>query len=112
MNVLSRREEEQLLKSTKARAFKECDPLVKGTLFPSFPVSLPLFLGLSISNIHHNRTQLKSSLTIINTEFVDCTRGKTLSLMWSCKPELRKVEKCIYQLYAQFSFFALHFTNE
>jgi len=31
MNVLSRREEETLLKTTKARALKECDPIVKGT---------------------------------------------------------------------------------
>lgn len=30
MNTLSRREEETLLKSTKARALKECDPVVKG----------------------------------------------------------------------------------
>lgn len=29
MNALSRREEETLLKATKARALKECDPLVK-----------------------------------------------------------------------------------
>jgi len=31
MNALSRREEETLLKTTKARALKECDPVVKGT---------------------------------------------------------------------------------
>lgn len=30
MNALSRREEETLLKATKARALKECDPVVKG----------------------------------------------------------------------------------
>ncbi|KDQ63613.1 hypothetical protein JAAARDRAFT_169627 [Jaapia argillacea MUCL 33604] len=29
MNTLSRREEETLAKATKARALKECDPLVK-----------------------------------------------------------------------------------
>ncbi|KAI0785974.1 hypothetical protein C8Q75DRAFT_808765 [Abortiporus biennis] len=29
MNALSRREEETLLKTTKARALKECDPIVK-----------------------------------------------------------------------------------
>ncbi|KAJ7597163.1 hypothetical protein C8J56DRAFT_919371 [Mycena floridula] len=29
MNALSRREEDALLKTTKARALKECDPLVK-----------------------------------------------------------------------------------
>lgn len=30
MNALSRREEDTLLKATKARALKECDPVVKG----------------------------------------------------------------------------------
>ena len=30
MNALSRREEETLMKATKARALKECDPIVKG----------------------------------------------------------------------------------
>ena len=30
MNALSRREEDALLKSTKAHALKECDPIVKG----------------------------------------------------------------------------------
>ena len=30
MNALSRREEDALLKSTKARALKECDEYVKG----------------------------------------------------------------------------------
>ncbi|KAH7931123.1 hypothetical protein BV22DRAFT_30598 [Leucogyrophana mollusca] len=29
MNALSRREEDTLLKATKARALKECDPIVK-----------------------------------------------------------------------------------
>lgn len=30
MNALSRREEDTLLKTTKARALSECDPVVKG----------------------------------------------------------------------------------
>jgi hypothetical protein len=30
MDTLSRREEEALLKTTKARAQKECDPVIKG----------------------------------------------------------------------------------
>ena len=30
MNALSRREEDTLMKATKAHALKECDPLVKG----------------------------------------------------------------------------------
>lgn len=38
MNALSRREEDALLKSAKARALKECDPIVKGivNIFFSF----------------------------------------------------------------------------
>jgi hypothetical protein len=34
MNALSRREEDTLLKTTKTRALKECDALVKGPHFP------------------------------------------------------------------------------
>lgn len=33
MDTLSRREEEALLKTTKARALKECDEYVKGGYF-------------------------------------------------------------------------------
>jgi COX assembly mitochondrial protein 1 len=33
MNALSRREEDTLAKVTKARALRECDPVVKGTPF-------------------------------------------------------------------------------
>jgi hypothetical protein len=36
--ALSRREEETLLKTTKARALKECDPVVRG-----LPFFLPFF---------------------------------------------------------------------
>lgn len=40
MNTLSRREEDTLMKTTKAYALKECDPIVKGAsksalVFPS-----------------------------------------------------------------------------
>ena len=35
MNTLSRREEETLLKQTKASALKECDPVVKGEALSS-----------------------------------------------------------------------------
>jgi hypothetical protein len=40
MNALSRREEESLLKTTKARAVKACDPVVKGQFH--IPSELPL----------------------------------------------------------------------
>lgn len=48
MDALSRREEETLLKTTKARALKECDPVVKGT---STTQSAFLFLTLP-QNLH------------------------------------------------------------
>jgi hypothetical protein len=35
MNALSRREEDTLLKTTKARALAECDPIVKGSAMNS-----------------------------------------------------------------------------
>jgi hypothetical protein len=38
MNALSRREEESLLKATKARALRECDPIVKGQPLPVLEV--------------------------------------------------------------------------
>ena len=41
MNALSRREEDTLLKTTKARALKECDPAVKGTS----PIESSFFLS-------------------------------------------------------------------
>ena len=37
MNALSRREEEALQKATKARAFRECDPVVKGLTYLLLP---------------------------------------------------------------------------
>lgn len=45
METLSRREEDALLKATKAKALKECDPIVKGAfrlamVFSSFTAAL------------------------------------------------------------------------
>ncbi|KAK0208364.1 hypothetical protein DFS33DRAFT_1302988 [Desarmillaria ectypa] len=37
MNALSRREEDSLLKATKAYALKQCDPVVKGASLPRLP---------------------------------------------------------------------------
>lgn len=41
MNALSRREEETLLKTTKARALRERDAFVKGRGLASFQALLP-----------------------------------------------------------------------
>jgi COX assembly mitochondrial protein 1 len=40
MNALSRREEETLLKTTKARALRECDDFVKGRVLALLKVVL------------------------------------------------------------------------
>ncbi|KAF8223995.1 hypothetical protein L208DRAFT_1369677 [Tricholoma matsutake] len=59
MNALSRREEETLLKTTKARALRECDAFVK--------------------------------------EFADCSSGRTLSVAWTCRTHLNKLQECMVQ---------------
>lgn len=54
MDTLSRREEDALLKSTKERALRECDGLVKG-LFVCLPPHLALpFLLLLIQSITYS----------------------------------------------------------
>ncbi|KAF8973909.1 hypothetical protein BDZ97DRAFT_1648224 [Flammula alnicola] len=60
MNALSRREEETLLKTTKAHALKECDSLVK--------------------------------------EFAACASGRTVSVAWACRDQLKHVQDCMVQL--------------
>ncbi|KAF8203674.1 hypothetical protein BJ912DRAFT_1018426 [Pholiota molesta] len=60
MNALSRREEETLLKATKAHAMKECDNIVK--------------------------------------EFAACASGRTISVAWACRDELKRVQECMVQL--------------
>ncbi|KAF9520859.1 hypothetical protein BS47DRAFT_1286537 [Hydnum rufescens UP504] len=65
MDTLSRREEETLLKSTKERALKECDPVVRG-----------------INNIDP-------------TEFAECATGRTISVVWACRGEYRALQTCM-----------------
>ncbi len=78
MNALSRREEDTLMKAMKARALKECDPVVKGTrifLLPSvFTVFNKLFLA-----------------------FAECATGRTVSVAWACRGQLRSVQECMVQ---------------
>ena len=50
MSTLSRREEETLLKTTKAHALKECDTLVKGAL-TEMSLSSELYLSCSICRL-------------------------------------------------------------
>ena len=51
MNALSRREEETLLKATKARALRECDPVVKGV----FETPLSFIVTNNIQILQHVR---------------------------------------------------------
>ncbi|KAK0233241.1 hypothetical protein IW262DRAFT_1259118 [Armillaria fumosa] len=75
MNALSRREEDSLLKATKAYALKQCDPVVKGASSPHIPT-----IGLTDE-----------------AEFADCMSGRLISVAWACKDKLRVVEKCMIQ---------------
>jgi len=59
MNALSRREEDTLLKATKARALKECDAFVKA--------------------------------------FADCATGRTISVAWACREQLKSLQDCMRQ---------------
>ncbi|PPQ70980.1 hypothetical protein CVT26_014246 [Gymnopilus dilepis] len=59
MNSLSRREEETLLKTTKAYALRQCDELVR--------------------------------------EFAACTSGRTVSVAWACRDQLKTVQDCMIQ---------------
>ncbi|KAF9056281.1 hypothetical protein BJ165DRAFT_1432349 [Panaeolus papilionaceus] len=68
MNSLSRREEDTLLKATKAHAMKECDGVVK--------------------------------------EFAACASGRTISVAWSCRDQLKVVQDCMVRLYVFRSTFA------
>ena len=80
MNALSRREEDTLLKATKAHALKECDPLVKGaqnTLIPTASLDVAELSG---------------------AEFAECATGRTVSVTWACKGKYKEVQECISRL--------------
>ncbi|KAG0239683.1 hypothetical protein BGW41_007566 [Actinomortierella wolfii] len=63
MHVLTRAEEEVLFKAMKAKALKECDPIVK--------------------------------------EFVECTHGKTVTVLWACRAQHKAMNKCLMALTTQ-----------
>ncbi|KAF7965660.1 hypothetical protein HWV62_42404 [Athelia sp. TMB] len=71
MNALSRREEDTLLKTTKARALKECDAFVKGA---ATPLSCQFYVA-----------------------FAECATGRTLSVAWACKANYKAVQDCMVQ---------------
>jgi COX assembly protein 1 len=77
MSTLSRREEETLLKTTKAHALKECDTLVKGALTA---------MSLSLLNF------------TFHVAFADCAAGRTVSVAWACREKFRAIQECMYQL--------------
>lgn len=77
METLSRREEDALMKTAKARALKECDTVVKG-------VSAPFL-------------ELTTSSAICTPEFADCAAGRTITVAWACKDKYAAVQSCMLQ---------------
>lgn len=77
MNALSRREEDTLLKTTKTRALKECDPLVKGMLV--------------------DRARAPLSDIKFTVDFAECATGRTLSVAWACRGKYKSVQDCMVQ---------------
>lgn len=82
MNALSRREEDTLMKATKAHALKECDSLVKGAR------------NTCIFTINLDMTKLGC----LDTEFAECATGRTVSVVWACKAKYKEVQECISRL--------------
>ena len=95
MNALSRREEDTLLKTTKTRALKECDVLVKG---------LPFFKST------HNRCLIPGMQPDMVVDFAECATGRTVSVAWACKTKYKEVQDCMLQLYVSV-FLSLRFGN-
>lgn len=75
MNALSRREEETLSKTAKAKALKECDSVVKGACTVVVRLA-PLSL---------------------QAEFASCATGRTFSVAWECRDKYKAVQDCMYQ---------------
>jgi COX assembly protein 1 len=77
MNTLSRREEETLMKATKARALDECRDLVKGSEIC---------------------VQLDWEMPTAFLDFADCATGRTVTVAWACKEKWNRVKECMVQL--------------
>lgn len=99
MHILTRAEEEVLFKTLKANALKECDPVVKGTktklnglfvqtrdcqLMPWID-----FDAIQLSNLH---------CTPNGIEFVECTHGKLVTVLWGCRAQHKAMNKCLMAL--------------
>lgn len=78
MNSLSSREEETLLKATKANALRECDDIVKGMFYECMPCIC-----------------FDSPAVIA---FAACASGRTVSVAWECRGQLKDVQDCMVQL--------------
>lgn len=72
--TLSRREEEALLKTTKEKALKECDAVVKGELTPHIPCDRANIGCLA---------------------FAECATGRTVSVAWVCRDKYKAVQECM-----------------
>ena len=82
MNALSRREEDTLVKATKARALKECDAVVKG------------------ADVHQARRAWAGIdwKCDVHVDFADCATGRTISVAWACRDKYAEVQRCMLQL--------------
>ena len=68
--VLSNREYDALLKEKRAEAWKLCDPVVRGA-FSTCPAH--------------------------DSEFVECSKDKFLSVAWKCRAQNRAMYECLRQ---------------
>lgn len=80
MNALSRREEETLLKKTKAFALKACDPVVKGE-----------------APVYTSGYERYVNSRACYPEFADCAEGRTFSVAWECRSKYKAVQECMLQ---------------
>ena len=106
MNTLSRREEETLVKTAKAKAMRECDPIVKRVFLFSC-VSMACGTECSLVSPHvaeifcfssksrNTETHIDATRSL---EFADCAHGRTLSVAWACRDKYKAVQDCMLSL--------------
>ncbi|TDL28389.1 hypothetical protein BD410DRAFT_780889 [Rickenella mellea] len=90
MQALSRREEEALLKVTKARAMKECDPLVKqfAECATGRFLSIAWSCRIQHQNVQHCMQQFTKpeSMDILRAEYVRIREQRNSSLPQAPQP--------------------------
>ena len=106
MHILTRAEEEVLFKTLKANALKECDPVVKGTTHQqNKSMELPICLFLIF--LHYKRNGLLTFWIDLGNqpiffglviEFVECTHGKLVTVLWGCRAQHKAMNKCLMAL--------------